>query len=70
MRLFVENLPRSLAGEREALAKCLELINGITPIRAVYLFGSHARGEARLGSDVDLCIVAEGAERQQETARK
>lgn len=37
-------------------------------VRAVYLFGSHARGEARPDSDVDLCIVADGAERQLATA--
>ena len=40
------------------------------PLRAVYLFGSHARGEAGADSDVDLCIVAEGAERQLEAARR
>lgn len=42
----------------------------VMPLRAVYLFGSHARGEARPDSDVDLCIVADGAERQLEEARK
>ena len=34
----------------------------VVPLKAVYLFGSHARGEARPDSDVDLCLVAEGAE--------
>lgn len=34
------------------------------PLKAVYLFGSHARGEARPDSDVDLCVVAEGAAAQ------
>jgi predicted nucleotidyltransferase len=34
------------------------------PLRAVYLFGSHARGQARPDSDVDLCLVAEGATQQ------
>ncbi len=33
-------------------------------MREVWLFGSHARGDARPDSDVDLCLVAEGAERQ------
>jgi predicted nucleotidyltransferase len=42
----------------------------VTPVRAVYLFGSHARGEARSDSDVDLCIVADGAEQQQQTTRR
>ena len=42
----------------------------VMPLRAVYLFGSHARGEARPDSDVDLCIVADGAGRQLEAAAK
>jgi hypothetical protein len=36
----------------------------------VYLLGSHAHGEAGPDSDVDLCLVAEGAERQLEAARR
>lgn len=40
------------------------------PLRAVYLFGSHARGDARPDSDVDLCIVADGAGRQLEAAQQ
>ena len=70
LRLLLDNLPPSLASERESLAQCLEAMDRVTPVRAVYLFGSHARGQARADSDVDLCIVAEGAERQQETTRK
>ena len=70
MKLCLENLPPSLESERETLAQCLDAFNRITPIRSVYLFGSHARREARRDSDVDLCIVAEGAERQQATARR
>jgi len=42
----------------------------VMPLRAVYLFGSHARGEGGRDSDVDLCLVAEGAERQLEAARR
>ena len=42
----------------------------VMPLRAVYLFGSHARGEAGPDSDVDLCLVTEGAERQLEAARR
>ena len=64
MRLLLENLPPSLAPQRETLARCLVAMNGALPLRAVYLFGSHARGAARADSDVDLCLVAEGAERQ------
>ena len=40
------------------------------PLCAVYLFGSHARGDARPDSDVDLCLVAEGAERQLQAAQR
>jgi hypothetical protein len=44
-------------------------MNRVLPFRAVYLFGSHARGDARPDSDVDLCIVADGATRQLEAAQ-
>ena len=64
MKLLLENLPPSLAPQRETLARCLEAMNRALPLREVWLFGSHARGEARPDSDVDLCLVAEGAERQ------
>ncbi len=40
------------------------------PLQVVYLFGSHARGEAGPDSDVDLCLVAKGAERQLDAARR
>src|SRR5437867_7537645 len=70
VRMLLENLPPSLHAKRETLARCLEAINAVTPVHAVYLFGSHARGEARPDSDVDLCIVAQGAERQFDTARR
>jgi hypothetical protein len=65
---MLENLPPSLAAQRETLARCLEAMDRALPLREVYLFGSHARGEARPDSDVDLCLVADGAERQYDTA--
>ena len=68
MRLLFDNLPASLDGQRESLARCLEAMNSVMPLRAVYLFGSHARGEARPDSDVDLCIVADGATEQLKAA--
>lgn len=64
MKLALENLPPSLAPQREALARCLEAMHHALPLRAVYLFGSHARGDARPDSDVDLCLVADNAGRQ------
>ncbi len=42
----------------------------VTPLRAVYLFGSHARGEARPDSDVDLCLVAEESGDQLKAAQR
>ena len=70
MKLRFENLPAGLNSQRETLALCLEAMGGVARVRAVYLFGSHARGQGRSDSDVDLCIVAEGAERQLETAAR
>ena len=69
MKLLLDNLPVGLQSQRESLAQCLEAMNRALPLRAVYLFGSHARGDARPDSDVDLCIVSVGAERQLEAAR-
>lgn len=45
-------------------------MNRAVPLRTVYLFGSHARGEARADSDVDLCIVADGADHQIEATQR
>jgi predicted nucleotidyltransferase len=70
MKLVLENLPPTLAAQRETLARCLEAMDRALPLRAVYLFGSHARGEARPDSDVDLCLVADGADRQLEAAQQ
>jgi predicted nucleotidyltransferase len=69
VKLHLENLPPSLAAQRETLARCLEAMNRALPLREVWLFGSHARGDARPDSDVDLCLVAEGAERQIKVAQ-
>jgi uncharacterized protein len=64
VKLHLENLPPSLMAQRETLARCIEAMHAAHPLRQVILFGSHARGEARTDSDVDLCLVADGAERQ------
>jgi hypothetical protein len=70
MKLRLENLPPGLQDQRETLTRCLEAMHRALPLREVYLFGSHARGEARPDSDVDLCIVADGAAQQLEAARQ
>jgi hypothetical protein len=61
---MLDNLPPGLAGRRDELAKCLRAIAAAGKVRAVYLFGSYARGEARPESDVDLCVVADDADSQ------
>ena len=70
MKLWLDNLPSDLQGQRQTLARCLTAMDGALPMKAVYLFGSYARGEARRDSDVDLCIVTDGAEQQLSAARK
>ena len=66
----MENLPAPLLPHADALRQCLEAFDRVMPVQAVYLFGSYARGDARPDSDVDLCIVSEGAERQLEAAAR
>ena len=68
VKLLLDNLPPSLTNQRETLAQCLEAMDRAAPLRSVYLFGSHARGEARPDSDVDLCLVADGATEQLKAA--
>lgn len=70
VNLLLENLPPSLRDQRETLAKCLAAMDAALPLQSVLLFGSHCRGEARADSDVDLCLVAEGADRQLDAARR
>jgi hypothetical protein len=64
VRLMLENLPPSLRDQADAIRRCPMAFDNAMPLQAVYLFGSHARGDARPDSDVDLCLVSEGAERQ------
>ena len=70
MRLTLENLPPSLHGQTDAIRQCIEAFDRVMPLQAVLLFGSHARGEARPDSDVDLCLISVGAERQFEAAAR
>ncbi len=69
VRLLLENLPPSLRDQRGAIEHCLRAMSSAMPLRAVYLFGSHVRGDARADSDVDLCVLADGAENQVAAAR-
>lgn len=70
MKLLLENLPPSLVPQREVLRRCLLAMDAALPIQQVILFGSHARGDARPDSDVDLCLVAEGAAAQLKAAEQ
>ena len=45
VKLLLDNLPPSLQSHRESLAKCLEAMGRVAQVRAIYLFGSHVRGE-------------------------
>jgi predicted nucleotidyltransferase len=70
MRIMLENIPASSGHRQVALIKCLDAMTGAMPVRQVVLFGSYARGNARRDSDVDLCIIADGAKNQMKAARK
>ena len=70
MKWRAYEMPVGLRAHRRALRRCIEAFSRVRPVRQVYLFGSYARGEAREDSDVDLCIVADGAEHQFEAARQ
>jgi len=67
---MLDNLPSGLRVHAAALRQCLEAFDRVMHMQAVYLFGSHARGDARPDSDVDLCIVSDGAEHQLEAAAR
>ena len=69
MKLLIGKLPASLNNQRACLVRCLEAMDAVIPLKAVYLFGSHARGDARPDSDIDLCLVAEGAAKQLKAAQ-
>ena len=69
MKLIMENIPEPLQAKGVGLTECLKAFGRACPVERVVLFGSYARGEQGPDSDVDLCVVAEGAERQLETAR-
>ncbi|MFM8810252.1 MAG: nucleotidyltransferase domain-containing protein, partial [Chthoniobacterales bacterium] len=49
---------------RAALAEVVETIAQRIPARAIYLFGSYARGEQRPESDIDLLVVVDDEAKQ------
>jgi len=70
MKLMLENLPPSLQGQAKVIQECLMAFDRAMPLREIYLFGSHVRGDARSDSDVDLCLVSDGAVQQLSAAAK
>jgi predicted nucleotidyltransferase len=46
------------------LAEAARTISRCIPARAIYLFGSHARGEQRPDSDIDLLVVVDDETKQ------
>jgi predicted nucleotidyltransferase len=46
--------------KERALAVLLEELRADPEVTAVFLFGSHARGEDRPDSDIDLLVIARG----------
>lgn len=47
------------ARDAATVARLVETAKGDRDVLAVILFGSEARGEARAGSDIDVCLVLE-----------
>jgi predicted nucleotidyltransferase len=70
VKLLLENWPPSLRPHREVLINCLKAMESAMPVQEVILFGSHARGDARPDSDIDLCIVSEEAAEQLKAAQR
>ncbi|MEK7117801.1 MAG: nucleotidyltransferase domain-containing protein [Patescibacteria group bacterium] len=51
-----KELPEKIITEVNAYKKLLEADN--LPIVGVYIFGSHAKGNARIDSDIDVAVIS------------
>lgn len=45
-----------MAIDKQTKDKLIAIIGALMPHAKIYLYGSHARGTARLGSDIDLAL--------------
>ena len=70
MKILYDNFPSALKRDQETLGACLKAFDSVSPLSEVYLFGSFARGDATSESDVDLCLVSEGASNQLHAAKQ
>lgn len=55
------------ASHKQAVEKTLSGLKKFKEIKAVYLFGSHAKGTAKPISDIDLAFLIEGRDKKVET---
>ncbi len=56
--------------QRRVLSRWIDLLEHELNLRAVWLYGSRARGEGGADSDVDLLVVADGDERPWQLRRR
>jgi len=66
--VVTERWPRSLSAYQDVLSRCVRAFAEVLPVERVILFGSHARGQNRADSDVDLCVVTSRMESQNQAA--
>lgn len=52
------HFPSSLAAIKKDIDAYVSVIEREIPVSRVLLFGSHAKGTARLGSDIDIAIIS------------
>jgi len=66
----MEHLPATLESQKVSLEKSLLAMDRAMPLEKVVLFGSHARGDAKDHSDIDLCIISDGVTSQLSAAKR
>lgn len=54
-------MPAPNTSSTDLFSRLREILREFPRIRAAYLFGSHARGNARIDSDIDIALVVDTA---------